>query len=261
MLVSFVIPTRNQAPFLRKCLDGCLAQKWPHREAVVIDGLSDDGTQAILQSYGDRVRWVSERDAGQSDAVNKGVRLARGEVIAWINSDDYYPHDDVLPRVMALFEADPDLDVVYGDGMMVDSRGLPIRPHRGRPVGSAKDILIYPSSFVMQPALFFRKRVFEAAGGVATDLHWTMDYELWLRLMPQARKHVYLPEQMACATSHGGAKSVRGLWTQIAELVGVKRRYAARLPLNLWDRLLLWRGVGRLYVYWLAVRLGLYRVA
>src|SRR5580704_13650255 len=84
--VSFVIPTRNQARFIRRCIDECLAQDIAGAEILVIDGASTDGTQEILASYGDRLRFISERDRGQSDAINKGIRQARGEIIAWINS-------------------------------------------------------------------------------------------------------------------------------------------------------------------------------
>src|SRR3954451_3356734 len=100
MRLSFVIPTRNQARFIRKCIDSCLAQAIPDSEIMVVDGLSTDGTQEILASYGDRIRWLSEKDRGQSDALNKGVRQTSGEVIAWINSDDYYPTGNVLGEAL-----------------------------------------------------------------------------------------------------------------------------------------------------------------
>src|SRR5678815_5771239 len=90
MRLSFVIPTRNQGRFIGQCIDGCLAQEVPDSEVLVVDGASTDDTRDVLGRYGERVRWISEPDRGQSDAVNKGVRMARGELIAWINSDDYY---------------------------------------------------------------------------------------------------------------------------------------------------------------------------
>src|SRR4051812_44366756 len=99
--VSFVIPTRNHAAFIRTCIESCLAQALPSYEIVVMDGKSTDDTVAVLESYGERLRFVSEADSGQSDALNKAVHLARGEIIAWINSDDYYPHGEVLKRVLA----------------------------------------------------------------------------------------------------------------------------------------------------------------
>lgn len=169
MMVSHVIPTRNQAAFIRRCLDSCLAQTYPSREVVVVDGLSTDGTQNVLRSYGHRIQWLSEADAGQADAVNKGVRLAEGDVIAWINSDDYYAHSGVVQRVMGCFEADPDLEVVYGDGLQVDVYDRVIKPQRARELGRVQQVLVAPSSFVMQPAVFFRKELFLAVGGLNPD--------------------------------------------------------------------------------------------
>jgi glycosyltransferase involved in cell wall biosynthesis len=257
-LVSFVVPTRNQAGFIRACLDSCLEQRVTS-EVIVMDGASTDRTCEILASYGDRIRWVSERDRGQSDAVNKGIALARGDVIAWINSDDYYPHDRVLAHVVAAFTAMPELDVVYGDGMMVDVDGRPIRAHTGRPIGSARDLVIAPASPLMQPAVFFRKRLFDAVGGLDVSLHYTLDYDLWIRMWATAPKTRYLPRQLASATYHDDAKSVRGMRKQLAEAVVLKRRHADALDLGLADRARMYRGIAELYAYMTAVRLRLKR--
>lgn len=261
MHISFVIPTRNQATFIRKCLDSCLDQGLADAEIIVIDGLSTDGTQQILAEYGSRIRWISQTDAGQSDALNKGVRLARGDVIAWINSDDYYAGPGVVSQVAERFASDPELDIVYGDGLMVDVQGQPIRPHRGRALHSLQHMVIHPASFVMQPAVFFRKELFEEAGGAAISLPWTLDYELWLRMFPKARKIQYVPEAFACATYHADAKSIRGMYTQVRELCRVKRRYARILALGPGQRLRMRLGMASLYAYWLAVKLGLRRAA
>src|SRR5207302_234469 len=109
--------TRNQARFLAQCIDGCLAQGAGDSEVVVVDGASTDDTRDVLARYGDRVRWISEPDRGQSDAVNKGVRMARGELVAWINSDDYYASPGAVARLVAEFDAAPDVDIAYGDGV------------------------------------------------------------------------------------------------------------------------------------------------
>jgi glycosyltransferase involved in cell wall biosynthesis len=258
-MVSFVIPTRNQAPFIRKCINSCLDQQLADAEILVVDGLSTDGTQAILASYGSRIRWLSEADAGQSDAINKGVRMAAGDIIAWINSDDYYAGPGVLRRVQSLFAADPQLGLVYGDALMVDVRGKLIRPNPGRELPAPKQVLIRPAGFAMQPAVFFRKRLFEEVGGLATDLHWAMDYDLWIRMLLRGRKFRYVPEPFACATFHAGAKSVKGLWSQVRELCRIKKRYVRAFSLGSWDRLRMRLGMLSLYAYWLAVRLGLRR--
>jgi glycosyltransferase involved in cell wall biosynthesis len=260
MRVSFVVPTRNQARFLRRCLDSCLAQGIPDSEIVVVDGLSTDGTQEILRAYGDRVRWTSERDGGQAEAVNKGVAAARGEIIAWLNSDDAYADDRALAAVLGAFDASPDVDVVVGDAMTVDEAGRPIRPYRNRPFEEARQVLLEPIG-PSQPATFFRRRLFLEAGGLRPELHYALDYELWLRLFPRARALRYLPRTLALTTFHAEAKSIRAMGRQIREVARVKREHAPAFALSTGERLRLWRGVAGLYAYWALVRLGLRRAA
>lgn len=259
MRVSFVIPTRNQAGFIRRCLDGCLAQRLPDAEVIVVDGRSTDGTLDVLGSYGNRIRWVSEPDAGQADAINKGVSMARGELIAWINSDDYYASARVLPTVIALFEADGELDLVHGDGLMVDVRGAPIRPIRGRAVVSARQLVRWPTPRLPQPAVFFRRTLFHRVGGLAVDLHYAMDYDLWIRMWDRAGRIAYVPETLACSTYHRDAKSIRGMRRHIRECVVLKLRHGRRLGLTTLEWAGTVAGILCLYAYWGAVTLGLRR--
>jgi glycosyltransferase involved in cell wall biosynthesis len=261
MRLSFVIPTRNQARFIRKCIDSCLAQGVEDSEVVVVDGLSDDGTPEILASYGDRIRWVSERDHGQSDALNKGVRQTSGEIVAWINSDDYYPNARVLGEVLARFAADPQVDIVYGDGALVDTEYRTIRPLPAQRELTARRVLLFAGIAVSQPSLFFRRELFLALGGVDESLHWTMDYDLWIRMFERARKSVYVPSLFSCTTSHQDAKTVHGMLKQIGEVGQVKRRHAPRFHLSATERARLWTGLASMYAYWAAIRVGLIRAA
>jgi glycosyltransferase involved in cell wall biosynthesis len=258
--VSFVIPTRNQASFLRRCIDSCLEQRVADAEVLVVDGLSSDGTREILAGYGDRIHWTSERDSGQAEAVNKGIARARGEIIAWINSDDCYESRDVLPAVVAEFEADPRLDVVYGDATVVDAAGAVIRPYRNRVFASATELLTSPIG-PSQPATFFRRELFQRIGGLREDLHWALDYELFLRMFAEARAVRHLPRTLARTTFHAGAKSIRGMHTQIREVARIKRERANAWQIALADRVRLEAGIATLHAYWAAVRLGLRRAA
>jgi glycosyltransferase involved in cell wall biosynthesis len=257
--VSFVVPTLNQARFIGKCLDSCLGQAVDDREILVVDGLSSDGTQEILRGYGDRIRWVSEKDRGQSDALNKGVRMTSGEIIAWINSDDYYPDGNVLPRVLERFAADATLDVVYGDGVLVDVEHRPIRRLPAQPALDTRRLLLYRGLSVSQPSLFFRRALFVELGGVDEALHLTMDLDLWLRMFARARKVEYLPALLSCTTSHDAAKTVHAMWRQIDEIRRVKLSHARALGLSPVEQLRLWAGIASLYVYYGAVRVGLKR--
>lgn len=256
--VSFVIPTRNQGRFIGRCIESCLEQAIDDAEIVVVDGASTDETLDVLRGFGDRVRWSSAPDSGQAQAVNRGVASARGEIVAWINSDDYYPDPGVLSAVVSAFDEEPGVDIVYGRGRMVDASGATIRVTRGGALHSAADLLVSPSG-LLQPAVFFRRRAFINAGGLREELHYALDYDLWLRMFPRARATRYVDRELACATYHEGAKSIAGLWRQVRELDALKRMHRGEFELCFRQRLRLAAGTASLYAYWAAVRLGLRR--
>jgi glycosyltransferase involved in cell wall biosynthesis len=257
--VSFVIPTLNQAPFIRRCLDSCLEQQLPEAEILVRDGGSTDGTQAILAEYRAAIAWSSEPDRGQADAVNKAVAVARGDVIAWINSDDYYAAPGVLRAVVDVFEQQENVDIVYGDGLLVAPDGQPRRKYPVQHLEPLKRLLLYPVSPLLQPAVFFRKDLFQQVGGLCVDNHLTLDYELWLRMFPAARKSVYLRQVLACAVVHQDAKSIKYAGRQLHELRAVKAKYAGQFELTAVDRLRLRAGQWKNRLYLALVRLGLLR--
>ena len=180
-------------------------------------------------------------------------------MIAWINSDDYYADPGVLSVVLGKFAEDRTRDVVYGDAITVDERYRPLRPYCTRALSSAKDALLSPGSISMQPATFFRRELFTEIGGLRTDLHYALDYELWLRMFPRAREICYVRRTFACATYHTDAKSIAGMAKQIRETVAVKRQYQRKFALGVVDRVRLEVGIASLYAYWVAVRAGLKR--
>ena len=257
--VSFVIPTRNQAGFIATCIDSCFAQAVADAEVIVVDGASTDDTRDVLARYGDRIRWTSEQDRGQSDAINKGVRTATGDIIAWINSDDYYASPDALAPLLEIFDEDPTVDIVYGDGTMVDAKGRVLRSYPSRDYTTLEDLVIIPASFVLQPVLLFRRQLFLDVGGLDEKLHYTLDYELYLRMFPRARKVRHISHEVARAVYHDDAKSIRGMRKQIVEFMQVKHRYASTLPLSLTQRARLYAGFASLWAYYAATRLGLKR--
>jgi glycosyltransferase involved in cell wall biosynthesis len=259
MRFSVVVPTRNQARFIRRCIDSCLAQTVPGSEVVVVDGLSTDGTQGILAGYGERIRWISERDDGQSQAINKGIRMTSGEIVTWINSDDYYAGPGVVGRVLDAFASGPDVDLVYGNGVLVNADYQEIRPLNADPGLTARRVLLFAGMAVSQPSVFFRRRLFDAVGGVDEHLQLTMDYDLWIKMFARARRAVHLAEVLSCTTSHGDAKTVRAMLPQIREIGTVKRRHAARFDLSATDRVRLHAMWLSMYIYWAAVKIGLKR--
>jgi len=269
--VSVVTPSYNQGRFIEETIESVISQNGDfYIDYVVMDGGSGDNTVDILKKYelllhekkleikclGIDFRWVSEKDEGQSDAVDKGIRTAKGDIIAWINSDDYYPSDDVFQTIVNNFREGGDVDIVYGNGVMVDVNKEYIRDFKTRNI-ALSDIPVHPSSLFNQPALFFRKDTYFASGGLDKSLDWTMDYDLWFRLFLQARRYVYVDKTFSCARYHEDAKSVEHMWAQIVETCRVKKKYLGSFNLDFADTLRLYFNMASLFVYYYAVKLGI----
>ena len=235
--ISIVIPTRNQAAFITRCLDQCLAQNVEHCQIIVQDGASTDNTPAILKQYGNRIEAISEPDAGQSDALDKGIARSDGDIIAWINSDDFYPTNDVLSRVIKTFESDPTIDIVYGHAKLVNVSGNVLRTYPVQRIDPLSKLLTYPVSPLCQPAVFFKRELYNKTGGIDRNLHLTMDHDLWLRMFPLAIKTQMIQHVLAHVTSHPDAKSVHQAKQQFQELWHVKQRYIKQYQLRWFDRL------------------------
>jgi glycosyltransferase involved in cell wall biosynthesis len=198
-LVSILTPSFNQGRFLRDCLDSVARQTYTRIEHVVVDGASTDETPAILKEARESIRWTSEPDRGQADAVNKAFEASNGEIVGWVNSDDGLFAVDSVARVVAAFAQHPDAGVVYGDAALVDESGRIVRHHRSRwSTGSLP--LVSP---IVQPAAFFRRSVIEPGELVLrVELHRFLDYEFWLRLHSRGVRFVHLPAVVAVDRDH-----------------------------------------------------------
>jgi len=178
-LVSIVIPSFNQARYLGATLRSVLEQDYAPMEVIVIDGGSNDGSVEIIQRHADRLAyWVSEPDRGQVDAINKGLRRATGEIVAWLNSDDLYLPGVVREAVVAL-DAHPDAGLVYGNGLLIDAdnRLLDRHPYSDMDV---LDLLCF--NVLLQPASFMRRRALEEAGYLSENYDLILDHELWVKI-------------------------------------------------------------------------------
>jgi len=203
-LVSVVTPSFNKGPYIEETIRSILEQTYPNIEYIIIDGGSTDGTLDILKKYGDRISWISEPDRGQSDAINKGWKKTKGEIIAYLNADDTYPRDAVETAVAYLNEH-PDVGLVYGDGILTDETRKFLSVYRAGEF-SLKE-LIYCRDNILQPALFLRRGVYEKIGGIDESLHLAMDLDYWIRAGLHFRI-AYLPHVLATAKIYGDAKSV-----------------------------------------------------
>lgn len=202
-LVSIVIPSFNQVSYLETTLLSVLGQDYPRVETIVMDGGSTDGSADVIRSYEKRLAyWVSEKDAGQADAINKGMARARGEIVAWLNSDDYYLPGAVRAALRA-FERNPDALLVYGNMLAVDERGQTINSFRFKQL-TLEDLLSF--QIIGQPAVFMRRAAFERAGGLDLSYHFLLDHHLWIRIAAQGRI-LHVSQTWAAARYHAEAKN------------------------------------------------------
>lgn len=225
--ITVITPSFNQARFIGETIDSVLGQDYPHLEYIVIDGGSTDGTQEILRRYGDRLRWVSEPDRGQGDAVNKGVALAHGEIIGWLNSDDTYA-PGALGKIARTFASSDDLAVVYGDADHVLEDGTLYGPY---PTGAWNYLRLAERCFICQPAAFVRRKSLDEVGGIDPILHFSMDYDLWIR-MGRRHRFAYLPEVLARSRLHKEAKTLASRGEVFREIIGTVRRHYGFVPLE-----------------------------
>lgn len=175
--ISVITPCLNAARFIVETIESVRQQDFPNIEHIVIDGGSTDSTVEVLKSY-PHLRWVSEPDNGQSQALNKGFAMAQGEILGWLNADDTYTPGAVQAAVQYLSEH-PETDMVCSDMWILDENGAHMRLASGKPFNLVE---LLTENYVRQSTVFMRKRLLEQVGPVNEDLHFCMDRELWLRI-------------------------------------------------------------------------------
>lgn len=205
-LVSIVTPSFNQAKFLEETIRSVLAQDYPSIEYILIDGGSTDGSVEIIQKYAHRLAyWVSEKDRGQTDALNKGFAAATGNIFAWLNSDDTYQPGAIRSAVDFL-TSHPRVGLVYGDLNFINERGEIV----GKFPAAQTNLVRLRRGYVHipQPAAFFRADLWKKVGPLDPSFYFAMDYDLWVRLAGVSDLQ-YLPGQVwANFRLHGSGKTI-----------------------------------------------------
>ncbi|XHR28853.1 MAG: glycosyltransferase [Chthoniobacteraceae bacterium] len=228
MKFSVIIPSYRQARFIRDTIESLLAQNRADLEILVFDGGSDDGTVDILESYGNNIEYVSRPDGGQTDAINQGLRRARGEVLAYLNSDDvYFP--GALDCVERHFDAHPDSLAVYGAAWHLYEDGSKMKRYPTEPWDYRR---LLETCYLCQPAVFWRRELMERCGTFDDRLNWAMDYEYWLRAGRSARFDYLEDAVLAGSRLHEGTKTLSQRVRVHEEILNVVMRHASEPPVK-----------------------------
>lgn len=211
---SIITPSFNQGQFIEETIKSVFNQTFRDFEHIVVDGGSTDNTLKILKKYKakypDKFFYISEKDKGQSDAINKGMRMAKGKVFAWLNSDDYYPVY-TLEEVYKVFNKNKDVFWLSGDYVVVNEKGEKIhsfvRYYKKFLRLFPFSLIIYIANFINQPSTFFKRDVFEQVGYLNIKLKYNMDYDYWLRFYKKEFKNFYINKELSYFRIHSNSKS------------------------------------------------------
>ncbi|CAB3804042.1 glycosyltransferase [Pararobbsia alpina] len=226
-LVTIITPSYNQGRFLRRTIESVLTQSYPNIELIVMDGGSTDESVEILKSYGDRINWVSEKDRGQTHAINKGLGEARGSILAYLNSDDV-----LLPGAVAMvvsyFEAHKRVSLIYGKAHYIDENDKITGDYRT--AFYSKDALA-EECIICQPATFWRRTLQDKIGVFDERLHYVMDYDYWLRAAVSGEGIVHVDHYLASSRLYADTKtlSARGkIYRELFDVCWKHNKYIGR---------------------------------
>jgi len=227
--ITVITPSLNQGSFIGQTIDSVLDQSYPDLEYIIIDGGSTDNTLAVLKKYSGRISWVSEEDAGQSNAINKGLRMASGEIITYLNSDDIY-HPGALTAVGEFFASHPEVAWLTGRCRIIDICGAEIR----RAITLYKNFWLLTNShrvlqildFISQPATFWRREVIDEIGEFDEGLEYAMDYDYSLRVGEKFKLRV-LHKYLASYRIHPSSKAGGSAHAQFEVDFEIAQRYSS----------------------------------
>lgn len=221
--ISIITPSYNQGQFLEETILSVLNQDYPNVEYIIIDGGSTDNSVEIIKKYVDRLTyWVSEKDRGQTHAINKGFKRATGEVVNWLNSDDLLEHG-ALGMLAKEIQKVPTADFYFGDFSVIDNKGRKLFSRKSGPYQFAT--LFWGRQLSSQPAVFFRRNLLENLGYLDESLNFCMDTEFWIRAAYKGARFHQIKSTLGITRMHGDAKTTRLQQVLHNEHKMVVRRY------------------------------------
>lgn len=196
-LVSVITPSYNQGEFIEDTILSVKYQNYPYVEHIIVDGASTDNTLQILQKYKNCIKWMSEPDKGFADAVNKGIRISSGDIIAIQNADDTYHSPDSILKAVQAFKKNPSAGVIFGDSATIDENGRIMKPGERAHRGYSYTALLCSEFVIPQASAFISRSALEAIGGsLDINVDWCADFDLWVRIGLRF-PIVYIPEVLA----------------------------------------------------------------
>lgn len=227
--ISVITPSYNQGQFIEQTIKSVLTQCISNLQYLIIDGKSSDNTVSVLNKYNEKIEWLSEKDSGQANALNKGFKLATGEIIGWLNSDDiYFP--GTLSAVLDFFRNNPDVDILYGDADHIDENNQSISRY---PTEKWNIKRFMDHCFLSQPAVFFRRKLFDEFGFLDENLQFCMDYEFWLRLATGGARFYHYPKLLSATRLHSQAKTITDSIKAHKEQINMIKRYQHCIPMRM----------------------------
>ena len=227
--ISIVTPSYNQGRYLADAVESVAEQNYPHVEHIILDAQSTDETLEVLGRYShlEHLRWVSEPDDGQTDAINKGFQQATGDIVAWLNADDYYL-PGTFAKVAQAFTDCPATDIIYGEAAFVDADKNVTGYRRGHSFDY--QVLLYYSCYIQSTATFLRRHIIDEGHLLVPSYKVTMDLEYYVRLAQLGFRYKFIPEIFAGFRWHGENVSTVHNDVRLRERRQVVKQYGFQVP-------------------------------
>lgn len=232
--ISVITPSLNQGRYIGRTLRSVLEQNYPNLEYIVVDGGSTDGTVEILKKYEGSLTWISEKDSGQSEAINKGMRMATGDILAYLNSDDML-EPGVLTAVAERFMSNPSIMWLTGSCRIIDQDDREVRSiitaYKNLLLDHYRYTLLLIANPISQPATFWKKEVLDEIGFFDPGESLVMDYDYWLRIGKRYQPAI-MDENLAAFRLHPQSKTSLGRFLMIRRECAVARKYSRSVFIN-----------------------------